>query len=53
MPLDRAAAWGTPQRAAISSSKPLTWGPSGAIQLVSKASWTRSCSSPDMWGGER
>ncbi len=37
MPLDRATAWPTPTRSANSSSKASTSGPSGAIQLESKA----------------
>ena len=39
-----------PVYASISRSKPLTFGPSGAIQLVSNASCTNFCSSPCIVG---
>lgn len=32
------------------ASKPLTLGPRGAIQLVSKAYWTKVCSLSPKWG---
>ena len=48
-----ANAYGAPTAAATSASNASTCGPSGAIQLDAKVSWTNCCSRPDMWGGER
>src|SRR5690606_34532313 len=53
VPDDRATACGAPTLAANSRSKASTCGPTGAIQLESKASRTKSNSAPSKWGGER
>lgn len=44
LPDAKAAACPIPTLVASSCSKPLTFGPSGAIQLVSNACFTYSCS---------
>ena len=53
VPLERAAAWGTPTVSQNSRSNASTWGPSGAIQFESKASSSNSRSAGPMCGGER
>ena len=46
-------AWRLPTAAANSYSKASTWGKSGTIQLMRKASATSAYSRPDKWGEER
>ena len=49
----RPTAWRLPTAAANSCSKASTWGKSGTIQLMRKASTTSAYSRPDKWGEER
>lgn len=53
VPDESASAPLQPVYPAISLSNASTWGPSGAIQLVSNAFWMYSISRPVVWGGER
>ena len=53
VPLDNATAWLRPHQRAISDSNAPRSGPTGAIQLESKASSNRARSTSVMCGGDR
>src|SRR5690554_4784264 len=42
----------SPRYCSKSLSNPFTFGPSGATQLSSKASWMKFISAPPIWGDE-